>query len=124
MIDAILAASSAESLPASVSAVGALIAIVWWLVKRADSADARRDNELERVRGELDEVRKQHAIALAERDARIEIGRDEVHELINRLTPMHGALSFVAGAIDRCTCGALSPEIRAYIQDIRQKGSN
>lgn len=111
------AASSSPSVPIEVSALAALIGIVWWLVRRADSADTARDSELTHTRRELADARRELAdVARAHADEIADLNRDhqatlEVqsgirHDLINKLAAARGGLSMVVMADERCTCGA------------------
>lgn len=104
----LVAASTDPSLPVNISALAALIGIVWWLVRRSDSADERRDVELSTLRSELAELRELHTRELAARTAEVEIQRDEKHTLINRLAASRGALTLVHSGLAGCDCESMS----------------
>lgn len=95
------------TLPAEITALGALIGIVWWLVKRADASDKVRDDELADTRRELHDERKMHAIELAAMNQKIELHRAEKHQRINELSAARGALFMVSTAMESCDCEAL-----------------
>lgn len=109
------------NLPTNISALAALLTLVWWLVRKADSADERRDGDLVKCQDTLQQMIADHRIEIAERDARIEIGRSEVHDLVDQLAPLRGAVDFVGDAADRCTCGAIDPSVKHYITRIRNE---
>lgn len=111
-----LLSAESPSIPVEISALAALIGIVWWLVRRADSADTQRDTELAQTRKELSQARRDQAdaerrhaeeIATLNRthQAALDVQSDIRHDLTNKLSAARGGLSLTRMAGEQCTCG-------------------
>lgn len=122
MIDllGVLAATEAPTVPVELTALAALIGIVWWLVRRSDTADKARDDELRAARRDAEELRKEtarelkeirdlHRIEVEQLRAAAEIQRTEKHNVINQLASAKGALTLVESAAEECECDVLGP---------------
>lgn len=126
-------AAESPSIPVEITALAALVGIVWWMVKRADQNDTQRDNELAQTRKELVEVRrdlveqlKDHADELrlveANHAQRLAVEADIRHGLVNALSAARGGLALIIQAAGECTCDATS--LRAAAQYAQQVLAN